>query len=147
MIVNKKIIPVLKKAMFTASAILALTQCNQEDDFIKPIIAEPSVQSSTVTNANTVSISSLTVTGSNTIYATLNDCSSCNYIVAATEEVIKGNKFKAGDIICLNKGIKYGNIEFVDLKGTAENPIVIATVGETTSRVAPEETNSPADPY
>jgi hypothetical protein len=143
MIVSKKLIPALKKAMFTATAVLALMQCSEEDEFVNPTISDPSAEA---VSAGVLSVESLTVTGTNTTFARLNDCKTCTYIVAEEEEVIDGSVFKPGDIICLNKGVSYGNLEFINLEGTTENPIIIAKVGgQITSVVA--ETSSVADPY
>jgi hypothetical protein len=127
MIVSQKLFPALKKVMFTATAVLALMQCSEEDTLVNPVAPQ-----ATVANASTenISASSLTVTGSNTAYTTLTDCKTCTYVVSANEEIIDGKAmgFKPGNIICLNKGVKYGNLEFVNLDGTPEKPILIATV-------------------
>jgi hypothetical protein len=145
MIVNKKFSPAIKRAMFTAAAIFALTQCSQDDDFINPATTKVST-TQTAADLQTVSVSSLTVSGTNTAFTTVSDCKSCTYIVAADEQLIDGKKFKAGDIICLNKGIKYGNIEFVNIEGSTEKPVVIATVGETAASPV-TESGSQLDPY
>jgi hypothetical protein len=125
MIVIKNLFPTLKKVMYTATAVLALMQCSEEEAIV-PVAAATSTSSAD----QNISASSLTVTGSNTSYATLTDCSTCSYIVSEKESVIDGKElgFKAGDIICINKGVKYGDLEFVNIEGTASNPIVIATV-------------------
>jgi hypothetical protein len=145
MIVSRKFFPAIKKVMFTATAIFALTQCSQDDDFIKPTASETAA-SSAVVDAQSVSVSSLTVSGTNTAFTTVQDCKSCTYIVAGSEQLIDGKKFKAGDIICLNKGIKYGNLEFINLEGSTEHPIIIATVGETKDNSS-SETVAAGDPY
>ena len=142
MIVSKKLIPALKKAMFTATAVLALMQCSEKDEFVAPTVSA----SSESVSAGALSVESLTVTGTNTTFARLNDCKTCTYIVAEEEEVIDGSIFKPGDIICLNKGVSYGNLEFTNLEGTTENPIIIAKIGEQISSMV-AETSSIADPY
>jgi hypothetical protein len=146
MIVSQKLIPALKKVMFSATAVLALMQCS-EDESITPVVPDTTIAASS-TKASALEISSLTITGSNTAFATLKDCKTCTYIVSGKEEIVDGKilGFKPGNIICLNKGVKYGNIEFINLDGSAENPIIIATIG----KVAPSadaKQSTPADPY
>jgi hypothetical protein len=77
----------------------------------------------------------------------LKDCKTCTYIVSENEEVIDGQAlgFKPGNIICLNKGIEYGNLEFVNFEGSVESPIIIATIGEIRPKVS--DSGSSVDPY
>jgi hypothetical protein len=145
MIVNQKLFPALKRVMYTATAVLALMQCSEEDELVTPAASHATAA---IASSDNASASSLTVTGSNTAYATLTDCKTCTYVVAANEEVIDGKTlgFKPGNIICLNKGIKYGNLEFVNLDGTAEKPIIIATVKDPLNTPIVAQSNE-QDPY
>jgi hypothetical protein len=144
MIVSEKLFPTLKKVMFTATAVLALMQCSEEE-LVNPVASKTTAA---VASSDNMSASSLTVTGSNTTYAALTDCKTCSYIVSAKEELIDGKVlgFKPGNIICLNKGVKYGNLEFVNLDGTAEKPIVIATVKDQLDHPIVAQ-SSEQDPY
>jgi len=145
MIVSKKLIPTLKKAMFTATAVFAMTQCTPDEEFVQPTTNDPTLE---VASAEVLSVESLTVTGANTTFARLNDCKTCTYIVGENEELIDGAEFgfKPGDIICLNKGVAYGNLEFINLEGSVDNPIIIAKVGAQTTSLA-TETGTEANPY
>jgi hypothetical protein len=145
MIVNKKFIPTLKKAMFAATDVLALMQCSEEEEFVTPAATDAAIEAASTTGE--LSVQSLTVTGSNTAFTNLNDCKTCTYIVSEKEEIVDGSVlgFKPGNIICLNKGIKYGNLEFVNIEGSVESPIVIATIGAQKPAVA--EVSSVANPY
>jgi len=145
MIVSK-IIPTVKKALFTAAAVVALMQCS-EDEMLKPTSVPAASGASAVASNSAATVSSLTVTGSNTTYTTLPDCKTCTYVVAAKEQVVDGKSlgFKPGAIICLNTGIAYGNVEMINLEGTIEKPIVIATIGTPAS--AATTSGSDADPY
>jgi hypothetical protein len=140
----KKLIPALKKAMFTATAVVALMRCSEDEQIIAPVADVNTTNSSMASS----SVASLTVTGANTAFSTLNDCKTCTYIVSAKEELIDGKilGFKPGNIICLNKGIEYGNLEFVNIEGTEEQPIIIATIGLNASPLADQQ-NSANDPY
>jgi hypothetical protein len=146
MIVSQKLIPTLKKVMFTATAVFALMQCSEDEEFLTPPVASDATVEAASTTAPALSVSSLTVTGINTAYATVKDCKTCTYVVSADEQIIDGNALgiKPGNIICLNKGVEYGNLEFVNIEGSVESPVIIATVGE---RVSLSDNSSPADPY
>jgi hypothetical protein len=146
MIVSKMIFPTLKKAMFTATAVIALMQCTEEE-LVKPSAIATESEISAASASNHATVSSLTVTGANTTYTTLTDCKTCTYIVSPKEELIDGKilGFKPGNIICLNKGVNYGNIEIINVEGTIEKPITIATIGATSSVAAGQ--NPTADPY
>lgn len=84
------------------------------------------------TTAASISVSnieSLTITGSNTRLAEGTvDCSVCTFIVDSNTEIIDGLELglKPGNIICLKSALKYGNLDFINLEGTEENPITIA---------------------
>ena len=58
------------------------------------------------------------------------DCG-CNYTVPADKYLIDGKALgiKPGNTICLKAGVKYGSIKFVNLVGTASNPITIKNCG------------------
>src|SRR5687768_17071930 len=95
MIVTKKLIPALKKVMFTATAVFALMQCSEDEGLVNPTANDASTEA---VAAGSLTVESLTVTGTNTTFARLNDCKTCTYIVAEEEEVIDGSVFKPGDI-------------------------------------------------
>lgn len=60
-------------------------------------------------------------------------CSKCTYVIPANQNTTDGApdklNFKPGDVICLDAAIKYGNLRFINLNGTADKPIVIANCG------------------
>ena len=147
MIVNQKFFPALKKTMFTATAVLGLMQCSPEEELLTP--AQETPIEATSINTSEASIESLTVTGVNTIFSNVKDCKPCSYVVSANEDVIDGKELNVqpGSIICLNKGVKYGNLEFVNIDGTEEKPVVIATVGEASVNIEATEVDASVDPY
>lgn len=144
MIVSKKFIPTFKKVALTATAVFALMQCSEEEVIAPERAAATETET---TQKSEITIASLTVTGSNTSFATVGDCSTCTYIVAEEEELIDGKELglKPGSVVCLNKGVKYGNLEFMNMEGSAEKPIIIATVGEIATTAA--SVSSEVDPY
>ena len=58
------------------------------------------------------------------------DCG-CNYTVPAGKYLIDGKALgiKPGNTVCLKAGVKYGNIKFINLIGTASRPITIKNCG------------------
>ena len=61
------------------------------------------------------------------------DCSDCTYVVPADSTIIDGNilGLKPGSIIGLNSAITYGSLEFRNIVGTKEQPIIIRNFGGT----------------
>jgi len=61
------------------------------------------------------------------------DCTECTYVVPADSVVVDGKVLglKPGSVICLNSAFSYGSLEFHNIVGTAENPIVIKNCGGT----------------
>ena len=69
------------------------------------------------------------ITGENTSFVGAVDCATCTYVVVPSQKVIDGEELglKAGSVICLDNASKYGNIEFINVKGTESAPITIGT--------------------
>ena len=110
--------------VFTAAS------CTTQDDFVKPT-ETPSVPAASAATEAT-SVASLTVTGEFTEFRDQNECSTCSYVVPEDATVVDGAKLgiKPGSVICLNKAFKYNAVEFVNVTGTSENPVIIANCGE-----------------
>jgi hypothetical protein len=149
MIVKNNLFPSLKKTMFTATAVLGLMQCSPEEELVSPPVEDVAIEATSVSATEEMTIGSLTVTGINTIFSNLKDCKPCSYIVSANENVVDGKELnlKPGSIICLNKGVKYGDLEFVNVDGTEQEPIVIATVGAVQQAEPTEADGSNPEPY
>lgn len=68
-------------------------------------------------------------------------CSSCNYVVPDNINTIDGAAlgFKPGDVICLNAARTYGThpLRFINVTGTAANPIYITNCGGTAKVTVP----------
>ncbi len=128
MMINFKSLTSLKNLLFASAAVCLLAQCSTEDDMVAPTLSEPQEISA---DGNVESnISSVTITGLNTtLSGTSLDCTTCTYVVANTTDVVDGAALglKAGSVICLDEALKYGDLEFVNLEGTEENPIIIGS--------------------
>ncbi len=113
------------KFFIPALALFSLTQCS-EDDEITPDRPEADIQA--VSAAGSDPVLSLTVDGLHTEFVSVLDCKTCTFVVPADASVIDGKELgiKPGQAICLDAAVKYGNLEFVNLIGEAEKPILIA---------------------
>ena len=74
---------------------------------------------------------SMTISVVYTSYEDIQDCKTCTYVVPEDLAIVDGKELglKPGSVICLNKAIQYGDIDFLNLEGTEENPI---RIGNTT---------------
>ncbi|MGB3851824.1 MAG: hypothetical protein WA958_17785, partial [Tunicatimonas sp.] len=60
----------------------------------------------------------------------LADCG-CDYVVPSGKHEIDGKALGigAGDVVCLQAGTAYGNLKFLNIVGTASNPVIIKNCG------------------
>jgi len=122
----------MKKALFAAFTLFIFSQCTEEE------IVPNQVQASTVETASLAEATgSMTISGIYTIYDDIKDCTTCTYLVPADMAVVDGKELnlKAGSVICLDKAIQYGDVEFINLEGTEESPIKIGASMIVTSAV------------
>ena len=111
----------LKKLFVIAAAVCSLASC-QEDELTN--VSKTATEAAEQVESN---VPSVTITGANTQFVESVDCNSCSFVVDAASTTIDGKELglKAGSIICLKSGVKYQNIDFVNLEGTTESPIII----------------------
>lgn len=116
----------MKKTLFAVCALVVFSQCTEED-----IVPAQTDASATEEALPVDATGSFTISGIYTIYESIDDCSTCTFVVPAELTEIDGAKLdlKAGSVICLDKGIQYGDLTFTNLEGTEENPIKIGTCG------------------
>ncbi|MFZ6013621.1 MAG: hypothetical protein ACOYXT_25000 [Bacteroidota bacterium] len=107
---------------------LSLMQCTDDE------LAKPENQTAVPAEANSTSdesadVASITLAGIHTVVSDSTACSSCTFIVPADARVIDGNEFEfqPGSVICITRENKHQKIEFVNIVGTPENPIIITT--------------------
>lgn len=117
----------MKKILFAAFALVVLSQCTDEE-IVPTQIDASAVEAETIPSAAT---GSFTISGVYTIYESIEDCSTCTFIVPAGLTEVDGLELnlKAGSVICLDKAIQYGDLTFTNLEGTEEKPITIGTCG------------------
>lgn len=115
-----------RTTMFVFAAVCLLASC--QDEQIQPQPLEQSTEIKTDEDGNLESnITSLTIMGENTVFLESVACATCTYVVSKDTDVIDGNVLglKPGSVICLDKRLKYGELTFLNLAGTEENPITI----------------------
>lgn len=115
----------MKKILVAAFAVFTLAQCTEEE--IVPAQAE--VGAVEVAALPAQATGSMTISGVFTTYEDVADCKTCTYVVPADVAVVDGKELnlEEGAVICLDKAIKYGDIDFVNLEGSEENPIRIGS--------------------
>jgi hypothetical protein len=119
----QKSFSLLKNMFFAFAAICFFASCQDEE-----IIGTSESAQTAAVSTDESNVASLTISGENTELAEVVECTSCTYVVDANAETIDGEVLglKPGNVICLNQALKYGNLSFINLQGTAENPILIA---------------------
>jgi|GEM_PF-2966452 len=124
MFVNQHYITNIKKTLLTAAAVLALCQCSEED-FVP---AKPETQSENSISASDSKVSSITIAGVHTYFSTARR-TDISFTVPADAGIIDGKalNLKPGAVIALDPKLSYGDLEFVNMMGTAEQPIIITT--------------------
>ena len=118
----------IKKILFAAFAVIVFSQCSEEE----VVPAAPEASPAQAVELPEQASGSVTISGIYTVYEAIEDCSTCTFVVPADQAVIDGKELnlKPGSVICLDKAIKYGDVDFVNLEGTENNPIRIGTCGK-----------------
>ncbi len=120
----KTSLTIMKRILFAAFALVAFSQCTEEEIVPTQITAAPVEEAAS--SAEAVA-GSFTITGIFTKYESVADCKTCTFFVPADLTEIDGKELNltAGSVICLDKAIKYGDLTFNNLEGTEQNPITI----------------------
>lgn len=106
-----------KKALLLSALLLVLMRCSDEN-----LITD----STNITSSQDLNTS---LSGD----ATINDCSTCTYVVPAGTRIIDGLTLglKPGSVIGLDARVKYENLIFRNIVGTLADPIIIRNCGGT----------------
>ena len=125
----KMIAASMKKGIIAALAIMVMVSCSEETLVEKPTEAEASPLTALVEEAD---VASLTVSGIYTEVSADVDCASCTYKVPDNVRTVDGSELglKPGSVICVDARRKLGEIEFVNMIGTENAPIIIGTCDE-----------------
>lgn len=129
MITLEAIIKSVKTLMLATAIVLTMAQCSEEE-----IVAQEAIGEDVTTEMSSITaeVGSLSVSGLYTEVQGDVECASCTYVVDPNETTVDGNGLglKPGSVVCIRKALKYGSIDFVNMEGTAESPIVIGYCGE-----------------
>ena len=115
----------MTKFLFAAATVFSLSQCTEEE-IVPQEATAPAVE--TVAPAAEAT-GSMTISGVFTSYEEIADCKTCTFVVPAEAAVVDGKELnlKPGAVICLDKALRYGDVDFVNLEGTEQSPIRIGT--------------------
>lgn len=130
----------LAKIVVPAFALLTLANCSEEE--VAPLQQAEVAGATTGVKNQEEPVLSLTIDGSFTELVSAKDCKTCHYVVPANATTIDGKEIgiKPGQAICLDLAIKYGNLNFVNLEGEANNPILVAYGVNTIASLEVEDT-------
>jgi hypothetical protein len=122
MILAKKII---NYTMLSVAIILGLTRCS--DDEVFSVTKTAYYDTKVKVNPIEEDITSISITGIYTVVDDKVDCSACTYVVSEEETFIDGDEagIQPGSIICLKRSSLLNSIEFTNITGTSEFPVVI----------------------
>lgn len=117
----------MKKILVAAYALFIFSQCTEEE--IVPARPDGPVAEAATLPAKATG--SMTISGIYTIYEDIKDCSTCTFVVPADMKEVDGRELNIapGAVICLDKAIEYGDVDFVNLEGTEQKPIRIGACG------------------
>ena len=113
----------MKNILFAAFTLFIFSQCTEEE--VTPTNVQPAAEQAVVLPEHPTG--SMTISGAFTNYEDTEDCKTCTFVVPGDATIVDGEelKLKAGSVICLDKALRYGDIEFVNLVGTESQPIRI----------------------
>ena len=116
----------MKTFLFAAFTVFSLTQCTEEE-IVPQDATTPAIE--TVAAPAVEATGSMTISGVFTSYEEIGDCKTCTYVVPEGAATVDGKELnlKPGSVICLDKAIQYGDVDFVNLEGTEQSPIRIGT--------------------
>lgn len=117
----------LKNLLIAACTVFVFSQCTEEE--IVPAATPAAAVDAPVLPA--AESGSMTISGVYTVYESITDCNTCTFVVPEDLGIVDGKELglKPGAVICLDKAITYGDIEFVNLEGTEDQPIRVGTCG------------------
>ena len=119
----------IKSLFFAAFSLFILAQCSEEE--IVP--TESAAPTEEITAVPVEATGSMTISGVYTSYEDVKDCTTCTFVVPSDMLIVDGKELglKPGAIICLDKAVRYGDVEFVNLQGTEDKPITIGSTDRT----------------
>jgi len=126
----KSKIAFLKKGAMACAFFAVAFSCTTEDEIIEPGSTETRETLAIVDEE--ADVASVTVAGIYTEFAQTLDCATCTYVVPANVGTVDGTKLgiKPGSVVCIGAGRKAGEVEFINMVGTEQQPITIGNCEE-----------------
>jgi hypothetical protein len=120
----------ITKLLIATSALLFMAGCTENEFIEKPAAAAPEVAFVDPTGEGDVA--SVTLSGIYTEIVESVDCATCTFTVPAGMTEVDGVELELGpgSVICIGKGRKLAEVEFVNMIGTEESPITIGRCEE-----------------
>ena len=117
---------ILSKIVVPAFALFALSNCSEDE--MTPLQEAEVAGATTGVKNQEEPVLSLTIDATFTELVSAKDCKTCHYVVPANATTVDGKEIgiKPGQAICLDLAIKYGNLNFINLQGEADKPILVA---------------------
>ncbi len=113
-----------KNVFVAAAMIVVLAQCTDEEELVQP--SQPASEAATSATA-AEEVGSLSVQGVYTEIRPSVNCATCTFVVDKNATAVDGKELglKPGSVICLQTGVRYSSIDFVNMEGSSDSPIVI----------------------
>lgn len=120
----------IRKILIASSACLLMVSCAEEDQMLEQSANSPAEEIVAVVEESDVA--SVTISGIYTDVIETVDCASCTFLVPENVTVVDGVALgiRPGSVVCIANGRKLGEVEFINMVGTEEAPIVIGSCEE-----------------
>jgi hypothetical protein len=124
---NNNLRKALTSLVYATVAIVLITSCSDENTMIENETAKQ--QLPVIEVREEADVASVTLSGVHTDFVEEIDCATCTFVVPDDMTVVDGfvYKLQPGSVVCLTKGRKLGEVEFVNMVGAPDQPITIAT--------------------
>ena len=123
----------LRNAGFIFIAFFSVIACSDQEQILNETeVPAPAKEVVSAVNEEEAEVASVTISGLNTNIVGEVDCAKCTYLVPDDVKKVDGAEvgIKAGSTICISKGRRLGEIEFLNVMGTTSDPISIGICAE-----------------
>ncbi len=119
----------LRNVLMGCMVAFMMFSCTTEDEIFEE--AAPAAPE-TVEVVEEADVASVTLIGIYTEFSENVDCATCSYTVPANVKTVDGAELgiKPGNVVCIPAGRKAGEIEFINMVGTEQQPIIIGNCEE-----------------
>ena len=117
----------LRNAGFIFIVYFSVVACSDQEEILNETDVPAPAQEVVSVNEEEAEVAGVTISGLHTNIVGEVDCATCTYSVPDDVKQVDGAELgiKAGGTICISKGRRLGDIEFLNLIGTSSDPITI----------------------